>query len=659
MIDPLSDLFASISSYAALSVAWEKVQSNNGCAGGDGQSTGQFSQKAPDALRLLAGRLKNGTYRPRPLRLHDLRKPGGGLRRLAIPSVSDRVVQTAVAQTLGPLLEQMFNSASFGYRPGKSVNMAVDRISALRARGYEWVVEADIVRAFDTVPHAPLLERLEQVICTQTNNQKLVDLIALWLEHGASELGAQDRGLAQGSPLSPLLFNLFLDQLDDRFDKGPVRIVRFADDFLLLATTREAAQDAQNRVTEFLGPLGLALDQEGTRVVSFDKGFKFLGHLFVRALVLPAKKDSESTEDPQAQAIMEDLAKEDANRKDDTSAGLDPAARVLYLQSPGRRLDLVNDSFVVISEVETEMLRLSHGRVDRIEVGPGVDVAPEVLRHALKTDTALDFADGHGQTLGSLSPLGHDRASLHLKQAKTVLDPNLRLALARNIVDARIQNQMTRLRVLNRTRKDPEVILKITQIRRMRIKMAHHADSVQSLMGHEGAAAQLYWPALARLCKSHHGAFTRQRPAADPLNAAINFLTALLTRDMRAAVLRAGLHPGFGVLHAVADRGEACVWDLMEGFRAVLTEGLAVSLFNRGRLKPAMFEVTQTSVRILPDGSRSLIRGYETAMARGAKSAHTGNHHTQHRRLLEEARAYARHLQNRTGHGFHPETQEF
>ena len=141
-------------------------------------------------------------------------------------------------------------------------------------------------------------------------------------------------------------------------------------------------------------------------------------------------------------------------------------------------------------------------------------------------------------------------------------------------VAPRLRNQRARLQVLNRGTVI-EVAAACGTLGRILRKLAK-ADDVAVLRGHEGAAAAAYWPALARLCEAHVGRFTRQRPAHDPLNAAINYLTGMLSGDIRAAVLAAGLHPGFGVLHQPADGHQACIWDLMEGFRALLTEGLAV-----------------------------------------------------------------------------------
>jgi len=644
-----SGLFTDITAFDSLLAAWHKVRGNHGCAGGDGETIPQFERTHRTRLAALSHALREGSYRPGHYRLLQIPKKRGGTRPLAIPSVIDRVAQTAVATGLVPLLDPLFDPDSYGYRPGRSVDMAVARIGVLRRQGYAWVAEADIVRCFETIPHDPLLTLLDTTLAGEAEAGMLVDLVAHWLEHAGAEFGHAGRGLPQGSPLSPLLANLYLDQLDTALEADGITLIRFADDFVLMAKRREAAEAALARSGEVLQRHGLDLHDEGSRVVDFDTGFAFLGHLFVRSLTL--RQTPDPAEDVlglmRATAQEDDAAQEDAAQiAAERRAGYDRGDRVLYLQDPERRLGLANLSYCVQTAEGRPLLTLAPRRVGRIEIGPGVEFEAEAVRQALHEGTDLALTNGAGETLGWLSPAEFDRAGLHMAQAAVALDPALRLALARAIVDARLRNMRARLQVLNRGQKAgplrDEVVIAAKSLGRM-IRKLPGVEDVAALRGHEGAAAAIYWPALGALCPGAPRPFRRSRPAQDPLNAAINYLTALLARDVRAAVLKAGLHPGFGALHAAADRHEACVWDLMEGPRAVLTEGLAVALFLRRHLRDDMFE-GDGRVRIGREGRVALIRGYEAAMDRIAVSAHSGRRMAGRPRLVEEAQALAKHV---------------
>lgn len=146
--------------------------------------------------------------------------------------MQDRIAQTAAALVLTPIIDPQFADGSFGYRPGRSVAMAVRRISALRGRGFTHVVEADIVRCFERIPLDPVLERLDIALRGQPDTTRLTELVALWVEHACTHIGTPGIGLAQGSPLSPLLAILYLDGMDDALTARNVAIVRFADDFV-------------------------------------------------------------------------------------------------------------------------------------------------------------------------------------------------------------------------------------------------------------------------------------------------------------------------------------------------------------------------------------------------------------------------------------------
>ena len=263
-----------------------------------------------------------------------------------------------------------------------------------------------------------------------------------------------------------------------------------------------------------------------------------------------------------------------------------------------------------------ELVAIAHNRVDRIEVGPAAHVDTAVYEHCLGSGTDLALVNGYGELRGTLQAPVPAYAGLQFRQAETVLTPAKCTELARSLVDARIRNQRTQLFRLNRRQKNAEVTRSLATMGRHLRKLGGMGD-VATLRGLEGAAGAEYWPALGLLTKSASAPFRRQRPARNGLNATVNYLTAILARDINAAVLAAGLHPGFGALHSARDRNDACVYDMMEPFRAPLTEGLATFLFNACRLRPEMFTpLPDKTVRISRDAVGAIITGYEQAVAK-------------------------------------------
>ncbi|EJW09347.1 CRISPR-associated protein Cas1 [Rhodovulum sp. PH10] len=655
-------LFRAATAIEALSEAWSRVLSNGGAAGGDGVPLARFLVNAPARIARLSAGLRDGSYAPGPLRRVDIPKKSGGTRPLAIPCVVDRIAQTAVMQALAPRLDEEFAESSFGYRLGRGVRDAVKRVAALRGKGHVYVVDADIAKFFESVPHDKLLERLAQSM----TDGPLMRLIGLWIEHG----GARGRGLPQGSPLSPLLANLYLDRLDDAFAKRGAHIVRFADDFVILAESRHGAEGALVRAEKLLAEHGLSLNREKTRVTSFDQGFRFLGHLFVRSMVLAAAPDDDFSELQQA---MRALAADDARAAAETAeervafdharrAGYDPGHRVLHVVSADRRLSLRNRAFAVEAgsggpgapPVWREILAIPHAAVDRIDLGPQAEVDPDALRHALATETLIAFVDGHGETAGWLGPALSPRAGRHLAQTRHAGDPALRLALAKRFVEGRVRNQRALLRRLNRDRHDPTVLKALADINAL-LRRLPQADTLAALMGHEGRATALYWPALSRLFA--HG--FRLGPAGepprrvreivrDPVNILLNVAAALLARDVAVAAVRAGLHPGFGLLHATDDHRDACVFDLMEEFRAPLAESPVVQAINGRAIGDAAFEPRPDGgVRLKSEGFAAMVRAYERAVAREVKSLRDGRRRTWRGIMLDQALGLAAHVEGR------------
>ena len=276
-------LFTQACSAKNLWKAWKRVQQNSGGPGVDGITLETYEQKIGPHLERLRQQLLNSRYRPSPVRRVTIPKTDGGTRTLGILTVQDRIAQRAVLKVLEETYERLFADCSFGYRPDRSVQLALRRAVRLHRWGYSWLVDGDISSFFDQVRH-PLLRRF---VRDDIGEEPLVSLIADWL--AVSPAGYRRRwligpreaiGLAQGAILSPVLSNAYLHRFDQAVAAHDIKLVRFADDFLAFAKTQAAAKAALRVIERELRRLGLAVNWDKTRVCHFHDGFTFLGREF-------------------------------------------------------------------------------------------------------------------------------------------------------------------------------------------------------------------------------------------------------------------------------------------------------------------------------------------------------------------------------------------
>ncbi len=281
-----------IADKSVLTSAFHRACENDGCAGVDGITLEKFRKNLRVNIDKLMRELLTKSYQPLPLLQILVDKGNGEARKLSIPTVKDRVTQTAALEVIGPLLEADFEDCSYAYRKGRSVKQAVWKIREYYEDGYVWVVDADIDAFFDSVDHNILIGKVKRVV----KDKDIVSLINMWIKAevwDGKSVKTLKMGLPQGCVTSPVLANLFLDKFDEELIRNGCKLVRYSDDFVILSRKMEEAENALKLTDRILERLLLELDE--VDIVNFDHGFKFLGVTFIKSMAMvpfdkPGKK---------------------------------------------------------------------------------------------------------------------------------------------------------------------------------------------------------------------------------------------------------------------------------------------------------------------------------------------------------------------------------
>lgn len=285
-------LMDKVGSRKTLERAFVQVKAKEGAAGVDQVTIEEFEQHLEENLEKLVEGLREGSYRPQDIRRAWIDKLGSKEKRpLGIPTVRDRVVQTALVKVLEPIFERDFAQHSYGFRPKRGCKDALRRVDDLLQQGYQWVVDADLKSYFDTIPHQELMERVASKIA----DGAVLDLVEAFLQAKVMETmqgWIPDQGTPQGAVLSPMLSNLYLDPLDQEMAAAGYAMVRYADDFVILCRSQAEAEQALQRVQNWTVQAGLGLHPDKTRIVDATQpgGFDFLGYHFEQGWKRPRAK---------------------------------------------------------------------------------------------------------------------------------------------------------------------------------------------------------------------------------------------------------------------------------------------------------------------------------------------------------------------------------
>ena len=283
-----------------LYAAWQMVKRNHGSAGTDHESIERFEQKLEENINKLSEEIRLETYRPRPIKRTYIDKPGSREKRpLGIPTVRDRVVQSAIRLVIEPIFERQFRPSSYGFRPNRGCKDALREVERMLKAGYTHVVDADLKAYFDSIPHGRLMQDVQRYVA----DGRLHKLIESFLKQDILDGLAKwtpEAGTPQGAVISPLLANLYLHPVDQVMEEAGYAMIRYADDFVIMCKDEAEAKQVLYKVTQLTTERGLTLHPEKTRVVNTNEagqGFDFLGYHFERGTRWPRKKSLKKFKD--------------------------------------------------------------------------------------------------------------------------------------------------------------------------------------------------------------------------------------------------------------------------------------------------------------------------------------------------------------------------
>lgn len=502
-----------------------------------------------------------------------------GLRRIEKLPPAELLVHTLLHELLSEPIDRTLETSAVGFRRGHSVQTATEKVKALIATGYRYVVESDIEDFFPDIDIARVEALLDGILppADTAARQLLRKLLrAPFIEHG--KLQPRKQGLAQGSPLSPLLANLYLDRFDEAFNELDAKLVRYADDFVILARTREAAESLLLLARSELHEVGLEMAEAKTAIRSVEEGFHFLGQPFGGA-----------AEDTAADMLMP------------------PVKKSIYITEPGCFLGHNGDALEIRRDTKL-MDAIPLRRVADIAILAPASLSSGLIQKCAKLGIPLTLTLGDGYHIASLPPDSRQHHSIAARQAVhyAQLNESERLVLAKGFAAAKINNYKPLL-AARHGKGNAEILLKLEKS----IAGIEQATDINSVRGHEGMAARLMFTTLNSYIKVPEFNFKKRlREKPDRMNVLFNFAYYLLFSRLNTMVRAAGLNPYLGFLHDGEDDYETLVCDIEELFRAVVDRHL-IALVNLRIIKADDFKNTDKGLRLAPLAIKRFLEHFE------------------------------------------------
>ena len=580
-----NNLLADIASPLNLQRAWMTVFSNDDADGRLAASVERFASKAATELTTLASELVSGSFVPGFLRAVRIGDPGDE-RELHLSTVRDRVVERAVAQALTKIFDPLLSPLSFAYRRGLGTADALRALIAARDAGASWVVRSDLRSCFDRIDR----DRLLKTIADYVDDHYVLLLISDLLKRSVLSEGTRHEtvtGVPQGSPLSPLLCNIYLDHLDRSMAERGWELIRYADDIAIPCVDAGSTESALTDLRNVVKGLDMSLSEEKTSVMSFDEGFVFLG--------------------------------EEVSHRYPAAPEPAPAMkrRSVFVARDGSVIRIA-DGQLIVSHDDEDLLKVPQTLVGSIAVYGSTSLSSGARNFALREDVPVTFLSRRGRFEGYLSSGRRPSPRMIRAQVATTDDSEdgqrFALTLTKRIVRAKLANSRALLlRYGNRS--ESEAAIDGAKTCAETREVVSDAANIAIARGLEGSGAAAYWKGFASLVPTpFEFKLRRYRPAPDPVNSLLSFGYALLLGEVVGALSTAGLDPSMGYLHADQDNRPSLALDLMEEFRSLIVDTTVLSVLRHKQLTLQSFRNDETAVLLTEEGRRRFLGAFEERM---------------------------------------------
>jgi len=541
----------------------------------------QFPFNEEEFASEICNCLTSGAYTPSPNTAFLVKKKSGAERIIERLNFRDLIVQQYILKTVTDFFDRMFEESSIGFRKGISRQKAVEMMRDAIQQGYAYIIESDIEDFFPSVDHRALMQIIDYMLPSKDTHLK--EIIRKCISTGYVLNGVyheRNRGLAQGSPFSPALANIYLDSFDEEALTWDVRLIRYADDFIIMCRSREDAEGVLSRTESFLSFLGLNIKKEKTAIKHYKEGFDFLGMTF-----------NEYGEQSDEQEWFRLLKKP------------------LYITEPYLFLSLNGDAVEIKKNREiVEVIPLR--RISEIMVMEKTVFSTALLARCSNSRIPFTIALNTGYYIATVKPDSkqyYEISSIHTHKYATLSESEI-LCLAKEFAAGKLKNYIAMLK--QRHKKQPPVVNAL----QFYIQRIHSAADREQVRGFEAAAAKKIYQSLNDLINDEFfHIHKRDRKKPDAINSLLNFGYYLLFSRINATVRAVGLNPYLGFLHNPEDSYESLVCDIEELFRARI-DRLITRTVNLKIITKDDFVNTEKECYLKNDAVKKFIRHFEAEM---------------------------------------------